>query len=173
MIHFYAFHNQQLLLISDHPKDKIKDKYGAIFEIVNSIKDKESLELIKPRITKQFSKYRVVEFFFQKRTLSEETKKKMSLAKLNKPRADWVKEKISMKMKGKSNFEGKKHRRESRMKTSLSMMNNKNITEEHKFIYNPTLNKELRVKDIINLPDGYRKGRDPDSTDPMWNTRTL
>lgn len=173
MIHFYAYHKQQLLLISDYPKDKVKDKYGPVFEIVNSIKDKESLELIKPRVTKQFPKYQVAEYFYKKRIVTEETKKKMSLAKMNKPRADWVREKISLKMKGKSNFEGKKHRRESRIKTSLSMMNNKNITEDHKFIYNPTLEKELRVKDIINIPAGFRKGRDPDSTEPMRTTRTL
>jgi hypothetical protein len=173
MIHFYAFHKQQLLIISDHAKDKITDKYGPVFEIVNSIKDKESLEIIKPKITRQFSKYQIVEYFYSKKLFSEETKKKMSLAKMNKPRADWIKEKISLKMKGKSNFEGKKHRRESRIKTSLSMMNNTNITEDHKFIYNPNLEKELRVKDIINIPAGYRKGRDQDSTDPMRNTRTL
>lgn len=160
MIHFYAYHKQQLLLISDYPKDKIKNKYGPVFEIVNSIKDKESLEHIKPRITRQFPKYSVKEYLYQKRVFSEETRKRMALAKLNKPRADWVKEKISSKMKGKSNFEGKQHRRESRIKTSLSMMNNTN-SKDVKYIYNPILDKELRVKDIVNLPEGYRLGRNP------------
>jgi len=161
MIHFYAYHKQQLLLISDYPKDKIKDKYGPVFEIVNSIKDKESLEHIKPRITRQFPKYSVKEYLYQKRVFSEETRKRMALAKLNKPRADWVREKISSKMKGKSNFEGKQHTRESRIKTSLSMMNNTN-GENLKYIYNPTLGIEKRVRDTINLPEGFRLGRKPE-----------
>jgi len=170
MIHFYAYHKQQLLLISDYPKDKIKDKYGPVFEIVNSIKDKESLEHIKPRITRQFPKYSVEEYLYQKRVFSEETRKRMALAKLNKPRADWVREKISSKMKGKSNFEGKEHRRESRIKTSLSRMNQVNVNHEYKYIYNPTLDKELRVKDTINLPDGYRLGRKPEIGEHLRST---
>lgn len=162
MIHFYLFHKQNLLLISDQAREKIKAKYGSFFEIVNSVKDKSSLELVKPKIIRQHPRCEVLEDFYTKKIFSEETRKKLAQAKLGTTKPDWVKSKISSKMKGKSNFEGKSHRRESRIKTSLSMMNNNNI-DGHRFIYNPTTNKEKRVKDIINLPPGFRLGRNPDN----------
>jgi len=159
MIHFYYFQKDNKIVISDLARDKIKSNYGLNFEIVNSVRDKESLELIKPRVLKSYPNVTFVEKFFAKRIFSEETKKRMALAKLNKPRANWVREKISNKMKGKSNFEGKKHKRESRMKTSLSMIGIENANRESTYIFNPTTNEERRVKDIVNLPEGFRIGR--------------
>ncbi len=160
-----------MLLISDQAKEKIKAKYGPIFEIVNSVKDKDSVEFVKPKITKQYPKCNVVEDFYYKKEFSEETKNKLAQAKLGKARPDWVRDKISLKMKGKSNFEGKKHRRDSRIKTALSMMDN-NCIDGHKFIYNPTTNQEKRVKDTINLPPGFRLGRNPDSVENFNTLRS-
>ena len=171
MIHFYLFHKQNMLLISDLAKDKIKVKYGPIFEIVNSVKDKSSLEIVKPKITRQYPKCEVVEDFYLRKVFSEETRKKLAQAKLGKARPDWVRDKISSKMKGKSNFEGKKHRRDSRIKTALSMMDN-NCIDGHKFIYNPTTNQEKRVKDIIKLPPGFRLGRNPDAVENFNTLRS-
>lgn len=150
-----------MLLISDQAREKIKAKYGPIFEIVNSVKDKDSLELVKPKIIKQHPRCEVLEDFYTKKVFSEETRKKISESKLGKGRPEWVRNKISSKMKGKSNFEGKKHTRESRIKTALSMMDN-NCIDGHRYIYNPTTNQEKRVKNIINVPSGFRLGRNPD-----------
>ena len=151
-----------MLLISDQAKEKIKAKYGPIFEIVNSVKDRDSVEIIKPKIVRQYPKCNVAEDFYLRKVFSEETRNKLAQAKLGKARPDWVRDKISSKMKGKSNFEGKKHRRESRIKTALSRMGQVNVSPDRKFIYNPTTNQERRVKDIINLPEGFRLGRDPE-----------
>lgn len=159
MIHFYYFQKDNKIVISDLERDKIKSNYGLNFEIVNSVRDKESLELVKPRVLRSYPNVTVEEKFFAKRIFSEYTKKKMALAKMNKPRADWVKEKISKKMKGKSNFEGKKHKRESRIKTSLSMMGMESVFKDTTYIFNPTTNEERRVKDVVNLPEGFRIGR--------------
>ena len=108
MIHFYLFHKQSLLLISDQPRDKIKAKYGSIFEIVNSVRDKESLNIVKPRVLRSYPKVTVKEEFYVRKVFSEEYKQKLRQSKLGKKRPDWVKEKISAKMRGKSNFQGKK-----------------------------------------------------------------
>lgn len=151
-----------MLLISDLPKDKIKDKYGHFFEIVNSVRDKESLELIKPRVTRSYPKVTIKEEYYTRKVFSEEYREKLRQSKLGKKRPDWVKEKISQKMKGKSNFKGKKHQRKSRLQVSLAMMENENVKGKN-WIYNPSLDKEKRVKEKFILPEGYRKGRDPEN----------
>ena len=162
MIHFYLFYKQSLLLISDQPRDKIKAKYGPIFEIVNSVRDKESLDIVKPRVVRSYPKVTVKEEFYVRKVFSEEYKEKLRQSKLGKKRPDWVKEKISAKMKGKSNFEGKNHQRKSRLQVSLAMMENNNVSGKN-WIYNPKTDKENRVDKKFVLPDGYRKGRDPDN----------
>jgi len=162
MIHFYVFHKEALMLISDLPKEKIKVKYGPIFEIVNSVKDKDSLDLIKPRIIRQYPKLSIVEDFYVRKVFSEETREKLRQKKLGRPRADWVREKISSKMKGKSNFEGKEHNVVSRKKTSLSMQGKQN-TKGKFYIYNPYTDHETMIDKGSPIPEGYRLGRDPEN----------
>lgn len=166
MVHFYLFQKENILLISDLPKEKVKLKYGQIFEIVNSVRDRESLELVKPRILRSYPRVSVKEDFYTKKVFSEETRRKLREAKLGKARPDSVREKISQKMKGKSNFEGKRHHQESKRLTAMSMRDNKNVKGK-KWIYDPRADKEKRVDKVIEAPIGFRKGRDPDSIDNL------
>ena len=166
MVHFYLFQKENIMLISDLPKDKIKSKYGQLFEIVNSVRDKESLDLVKPRILRSYPRATVKEDFYSKKVFSEETREKLRKAKLGKARPDSVKQKISQKMSGHSNFEGKRHNEYSKRLTALSMRDNKNVKGK-KWIYDPRADKEKRVDKIIEAPIGFRKGRDPDSIDNL------
>ena len=160
MIHFYLFQKDNTIVVSDLPKEKIKVKYGPIFEIVNSVRDKESLDVVKQRVFKSYQKCSLVEDFYVRKVFSEETREKLRERKIGKPRPDWVRQKISSKMKGKSNFEGKMHREGSKRLTSDSMKGKKN-SEGKIWIYNPYIDKEMKVDDKFNLPEGYRLGRDP------------
>ena len=90
----------------------------------------------------------------------------MSLAKRGTKRPDKVKEKISASRKGVGNFSGKKHSTLSKRRISHKMLGKKQV-EGKKLIYNPSTDTEKRVTDIINLPDGFRKGRDPEVIDEM------
>jgi hypothetical protein len=92
---------------------------------------------------------------------SEETREKLRQAKLGKSRPDSVKQKISAKMKGTSNFEGKRHKEQSKRLTALSMRDNENVKGK-KWIYDPRLDREKRIDNVIKAPIGFRKGRDPD-----------
>lgn len=162
MIHFYLFQKINTIVVSDHPKEKIKAKYGPIFEIVNSVKDKSSLDVIKQRVMKSYNKCSFIEDLYVKKEFSKETREKLSQRKLGKSRPDWVREKISKKMKGKSNFEGKSHKKESKIKTAIALTGHSKNSGKT-WIYSPTLDKEKRVDDRFNYPEGYRKGRDPDN----------
>ena len=166
MVHFYLFQKENIMLISDLPKEKIKSKYGQLFEIVNSVRDKESLDLVKPRILRSYPRATVKEDFYSKKVFSEETREKLRKAKLGKARPNWVREKISKKMKGQSNFEGKRHNDYSKRLTALSMRDNKNVKGK-KWIYDPIADVEKRVDKIIEAPLGFRKGRDPDSVEHL------
>ena len=166
MIHVYSFNKDKLIVISDKDKDKINKKYGHKYEIINSFKDKQSILHYRLKLERQSPTFAVVEDYFVKKFHSQETKLKMSQSKLGKKRPDKVKAKISESRKGVGNFSGKKHSSLSKRRISHKMSGKKQV-EGKKLIYNPSTDTEKRVADIINLPDGFRKGRDPEVIDTM------
>ena len=149
MIHIYSFNKDKLIVISDKEKDKITKKYGYRYEIINSFKDKQSILHYRMKLEKQSPTFNIIEDYFVKKFHSQESKLKMSQSKIGTKRPDKVKAKISESRKGVGNFSGKKQ------------------VEGKKLIYNPSTDTEKRVVDIINLPDGFRKGRDPEVIDTM------
>jgi hypothetical protein len=94
--------------------------------------------------------------------MSEETRRKMSEAKMGKPRDKATKLKISAGLKGKSNFQGKKHSADTKDVMAEKKLGNQH-TKYSYWAYDPKTDKETRVKDRNNLPPGYTLGRDYDS----------
>jgi hypothetical protein len=88
----------------------------------------------------------------------------MSQAKLGKRRDEETKKRISNTMKGKSNFEGKRHSWESKEKIGEKLMGNHNVRDTY-WIHNPRTDKERRVKERHNLARDYQLGRDYYSTE--------
>lgn len=171
MIHIYSFASQKMLLFSDHTKEKINQKYGHKYEILNSIKDKNSLHFIKEKMQRQCPTFMIVEDYYVKKVVSEETKKKMRLSQLGKKKPDWVKNKISKSRAGKGNH-NKKHTLETKKRIASKRIDRGDIIGNKKYIYNPSTDQERRVADIINLPPGFRKGRDPEVIE-MWQYGSL
>ena len=166
MIHIYSFNKDKLIVISDKEKDKITKKYGHRYEIINSFKDKQSILHYRLKLERQSPTFNVIEDYFVKKFHSQETKLKMSQAKIGIKRPDDVKNKIAESRKGVGNFSGKKHSTLSTRRISHKMSGKKQV-DGKKLIYNPSTDTEKRVADIINLPDGFRKGRDPEVIDTM------
>ena len=158
MVNFYLFNKTRTIVISNHPVDRVKNKYGHSYEIINTIKDENSINIVKTRTLRSYPDYKFVNFLKTTWTLSEETKKRMSLAKMGRKWDEATKAKISNTMKGKSNFEGKRHRLESRQKTSSTM---KGICThlKHVWIYSPIFDKEKRIERKSDMPENYRLGR--------------
>ena len=71
-----------------------------------------------------------------------------------------TRKKISRAMKGKSNFEGKRHTHASKIQIKFSMEGHRNA-KDHKWVTDKETGEEHRVKG--NLPKGMRWGRSPSS----------
>jgi hypothetical protein len=94
--------------------------------------------------------------------MSEETRRKMSEAKMGKPRDEATRLKISAGLKGRSNFQGKKHSDNTKDAMAEKKLGNQH-TKDSYWAYDPKTDKETRVRDRNNLPPGYTLGRDYDS----------
>lgn len=166
MINFYVSYKQKKLYVSDYPMDKAKRHFGIEVELVNSIKDKEYLEIVKARVLRSFNGF-VVEEQMQKPkyVMTPEHKQALINSKLGKKRPEDVRKKISQAKKGKSNFEGKKHSYESKRLISARMTG----VKQHKdyiWAHDPGSDKEIMVKSVKDIPKGFSKGRDYYSTEP-------
>lgn len=165
MIHFIVIQKKNVLLITNHDLSKIREQYGSNFELVNSLRDVEHLDTIKQRVVRQYPRHEIVEQIKKKRApinFTPEVREKLRQSKLGKKRDEETKKKISLKMKGTSNFQGKTHSDVSKRKTAMSMRGNKNINGK-KWVYNPRTDKENRIENRNRIASGYRLGRDPEN----------
>ena len=165
MIHFYCYVTLKKIIVSDLPADKVKAKYGYRYELLNSVKDKDAIDFIKIRLLRSYHEYEFIELFQkEKKPVSEEARKKMSLAKLGKPRDETTRQKISKGLKGRSNFQGKKHNPETKEVMAEKKLGNDHAKELY-WVHDPRCSREKRVKDRNSLPPGYAIGRDYYSTE--------
>jgi len=164
MIHFYLLTADKKIVASDLPLEKIKKKLGSRYEVINSIKDRSVLDVIKARMLRSYPGFSFEEMFQVSKTFSEETKKKISESKIGKPRDELTRRKISLALKGRSNFNGKKHSDETKTVMSEKKIGNQH-TKDTYWAHDPRSDKETRVKDRRDVPPGYSLGRDYYSTE--------
>ncbi len=167
MIHFYCFYNNKNIIISDFPSKTVKARFGHRYELVNSVKDIDSVDIIKTKLLKIYPSFIFVEFLKPKRVpITPEGRKKISDSKIGLKRDAATRAKISATMKGKSNFEGKKHHSETRKIMAEKKLGNDHVKDKV-WAYNPDTFKEIRVKDRRSIPSNYLKGRDYESIEPL------
>jgi hypothetical protein len=160
MIHFYCYFNNKNIIISDYPSKDVKAKFGHRFELVNSVKEKESVDIIKEKILKSYSNFVFIEFYKPaKRVLSAEARKKISDSKVGLKRDAATRAKISAGLKGRSNFQGKKHNEGTKAVMSDKKLGNNHVKDKV-WAHDPRCEKEIRVKDRRSIPVGFVKGRD-------------
>jgi hypothetical protein len=165
MIHFYCYDVTKTILISDQPVDKVRIKYGYRYELLNSIRDKSAVDTVKTRLERSYSKYEFVEWYqYVRKPISDEAKRKMSEAKIGKPRDEITRKKISAGLKGRSNFQGKRHTADTKDVMAVKKLGNQH-TKDSYWAYDPRSEKETRVKNRNVLPTGYQLGRDYYSTE--------
>ena len=162
MVRFIAFYNTKTLLITNFSVDKVKNRYGHKFEIINTIKDRSSIDQVKPRIIKQFPTFQIIEQLGPVVIFTDEVREKLRRKKLGTKKSNEVKLKISNSLKGRGNFLGKRHKEESKFKTSVKMRNNQN-TKNKFWIYNPKTFEEKTIDKGTKIPVGFVVGRNPDS----------
>ena len=146
--------------------DRARRNFGNDIELVNTIKDKEYLEVIKTRVLRSHNGFEVVEQMQPpKYVMTPEHKQALIDSKLGKERPEEVRQKISKTKKGKSNFEGKKHSYETKRVMSARKIGN-TYKKDYIWAHDPNSDKEIMVKSIEDIPEGFSKGRDYYSTEP-------
>ena len=143
--------------------DRVRIKFGYQYEIINSIKDASVINVVKIKLERTYKGYKFIEWYQKvRKPMSVETKRKMSEAKIGKPRDEATRQKISAGLKGRSNFQGKRHTSDTKDVMAEKKLGNQH-TKDSYWAYDPRSDKETRVKDRNNLPPGYTLGRDYDS----------
>lgn len=167
MYGFYVNYSTKQLIISNLVQDRVRKKYGNKIELVNSVKDKESLALVKERVIRNFRGFEIVELLEKpKYIMTPEHKQALINSKLGKPRSEEVKRKISQTKKGKvSNFKGKTHSYETKRVMAARKLGNKHA-QDLIWIYNPDTDDEAKVRSRKDIPKGYSEGRDYYSVEP-------
>ena len=106
MIHFYCFNQIRTILITNHPIDEVRKKYGYKYEIINSIKDHSVLDIIKARTIKQYPGYAYIDWEVKVRKIrspiTEETRQKLRKAATGKTKKQEHRSKISKTMTGRT-----------------------------------------------------------------------
>lgn len=166
MFGFFVSYKQKKLILSDLTQDRVRKKFGFDIELVNSVKDKESAYLIKPRVVRSYQGFEFVEEFQKPRyVMTPEHKQALIDSKLGKPRSDDVKRRISQSKKGKSNFQGKRHSYETKRVMAARKIGNQH-NKNYVWAYNPDTDIEVMVKSRMDIPKGYSQGRDVLSVEP-------
>lgn len=158
MIRFFL-HNKNKIFVSDLPIEKVHKKIGLKYEILNTIKEKESVEILKQRLLLNYPQATFDYHFVVERKLSAEAKAKIGLSKVGKPRPEWVRQKISNSKKGISQFAGKKHTEETKRIMAIKKLGNDHVKDTI-WIHDPRGSEENRIKDLKNIKRGFSKGRD-------------
>lgn len=165
MIHFYCFVQTKKIIISDLPTAKIKTKYGYRYEILTSIKDKSNLDIVTQKIQRSYSGFTFEYNLLKEKTpLTDEQRKKISDSKIGKPRDPETRAKISAALKGRSNFQGKRHNDGTKRTMSEKKLGNDH-TKDYYWAHDPRSDKEIRVKSLDEIPVGFKLGRDHYSTE--------
>ena len=96
MYNFYLLQKDNTILISNQKKDKIVKKYGNNYEILNSVKDKDSVPHLKVRLLRNYPNVEFKEWFWKKRVFSDEVRAKMAKSHTGLKHSAEVKAKMSL-----------------------------------------------------------------------------
>lgn len=163
---FFISYKQKKVFLTDLTQDRAKKKFGFDLELVNSVKDKDSLQTITPRVLRSYPGFELVEEYQKpKYVMTPEHKQALINSKLGKPRSEEVRQKISQTKKGKSNFEGKRHSYETRRVMAARKIGNQH-NKNYVWAHNPTTDEEIMVKSRMDIPSGFSQGRDFLSVEP-------
>jgi hypothetical protein len=171
MIHIYCYHSLKSIIISDRPSDKVKAKFGHRYEILTSIRERDSVAVVLPRVMRNYPGFQTIEWYaVVRKPISDEARARMIASKIGKPRPASSNAKTSATMKGRSNFRGKKHRDESKDAIAAKMLGNDNSAGLI-WCHDPVTGEETRVADWTMIPSGWIAGRDYYAIEPLLLSR--
>ena len=164
MVNYYLFQKQKFILVSDWPISRVKRKYGHSFEILTTIKDKTNIDTISQRIARQYPKFELKTSLKRCVIFTTQIREKIRQKKLGKARCEVFKKKMRARYRGISIFQGHRHT-EAYKKFMSNKMKNNSHNKGLYWIYNPYTDEEKRIRDRTKIPEGFRFGRNPSSTE--------
>ena len=160
MIRFYCFYSISTIVISDHSIDKIKRRYPYSFEILTSIKDRNSIDIVRGKLTKTYRDFEWSTWLKHIVVHTAESNLSRSRTMTGRKRPDVVKERISRNMKGRiANFTGHRHNGITKMKMAEKKWGNTAV--KGRIWVNDGKGNEKRVYPD-EVPVGWKIGRDYD-----------
>lgn len=187
---YRLFHQKQSIIITEATEKEFRSKYPGPYELVRAVSDCSNIDAVVTQLQKIYKTNRVVRDYKIPRKLAIETRRaimknwtpeqKQRHLRTSKPRgaragdklSEQTKAKISNTMKGKSNFEGKKHHITSKVLIAVSRYGKTPLEEGQNWCHHPSTGEELRCIEA-EKPQDYKWGRCPGMLDYPLEVKRL
>jgi hypothetical protein len=171
---YRIFLQSNKLIVVETTEKEFRQKYPGSYELIQSIAEYDNLEKVITRLQKDYRVSEVIKDYAEQKRwgwkyFTEEIKRRCIEARIGKPRPAESNAKVSAKMKGKSNFEGRQHRTMTKI-VLASKRYGKATIKGQKWCHHPETGKELRCF-YEDLPAGFRWGRSPEVRDYLKPTK--
>lgn len=171
---YRVFLQQQKLIVVESTEREFRQKYPGSYELIQSIADYDNVDKVIERLKKDYRANEIIKDIQEKKRwglkyFTEAIRAKWLAARIGKPRPATSNAKVSAKMKGKSNFEGQRHKSITKIIISTKRHGKPTITEGQKWCHHPETGQEFRKK---TLPEGFKWGRSPEFKDYINGTKT-
>lgn len=174
---YRVFLQSKRLIVVESTEKEFRQKYPGQYELIQSVAEYDNLEKVIARLTKDYKAEDVVrDYATLKRWgwkyFTEEIRRRCIEARIGKPRPAESNAKVSATMKGKSNFEGRRHSQLSKIMIASSRFGKSNIKPGQRWCHHPLTGKELRCYED-QRPAGFKWGRSPEFKDYIKSTKSV
>ena len=174
---YRVFLQQHKLIVVESTEREFRQKYPGSYELIQSVAEYDNLEKVIVRLQKDYKAEEVIKDYAELKRwgwkyFTDEIKRKCIEARLGKPRPAASNAKVSATMRGKSNFEGKRHAKMTKIMIAASRMGKSSIPEGMRWCHHPVTGKELRCFPE-DKPLDYKWGRSPEFKDYINAKRAI
>jgi hypothetical protein len=165
---YRVFLQSKSLIVVETTEKEFRQNYPGSYELIQAVAEYDNIEKVVARLQKDYRVQHVIHDYAQKKRwgwkyFTDEVKRRCIEARIGKPRPAESNAKVSAKMKGTSNFQGRRHQRMTKIMIASKRYGNSTIKGQ-RWCHHPETGKELRRFEE-DLPTGFRWGRSPEVKD--------
>lgn len=170
---YRVFLQQQNLIVVECTEREFRQKYPGSYELIQSIAEYDNIDKVVANLSRNYKFNNVIKDYAEQKRwgwkyFTEAIRRKCIEGRIGKPRPAASNAKVSAKMKGKSNFEGKQHHPITKVTIASKRFGKPTLTKGQRWCHHPETGKELRT---TTLPEGFKWGRSPEFKDYINGTR--
>jgi len=171
---YRVFLQSKRLIVVESTEREFRQKYPGAYELIQAVAEYDNLEKVIARLQKDYKAEEVVRDYAELKRwgwkyFTEEIRRKCIEARIGKPRPTESNAKTSATMKGKSNFEGRRHDKMTKIMIASKRMG-KSTLNGQKWCHHPETGQELRCHED-KIPLGFKLGRSPEFKDYIKGQR--